>query len=519
MKTSVEKRIARQESAFKARKQFDETYKDAMKYTAQHRETYDYHTPGEKKYDRIYDSTGLVSVLKFASTIQSGLVPPFKKWARLVPGADIPEANREQAQLQLNAITDTFFKYLHSSNFDTQISESFIDLAYGTGVLLLNEGEGDNPFHWTAVPLAEVSFLTGPFGRAQDVFRRSKMRAANIKGTWPKAKIFKDINATGETDDEREIEVLESTCYNPKTKKYDYYVDDITNEHEMYHEEMSRSPWIIFRWSVMPGEIMGRGPALYALPDIKTSNKVNEILLQAAALKSIPTFMAADDGVINPHNIEIGVGKIIPCAAWGPGGPPLRPLDVGGDVNLSQFVLEKLQARIEDMMFTNPLGDVNLPVKSATEQSLRAQELANRIGSAFGRMHFECVTEVFNSGLALLDKNGLLPVSLKDITVDGKAIKIAYQSPIAQAQDEEEVINGIRYVQTMAQTVGPQFLPLFVDLDAFNVLISNNMGVEKLRPDAAKRQEMVGLLTQLAQNQLMPPAPPAAPAAAAPPAA
>ena len=514
----VAKRIRRQEAAIKQRSQWDNTDKDAMKFTAQHRETYDYHTPGEKKYDRIFDSTGLVSLMKFASNIQSGLVPPFKKWAKLVPGAEIPEANREAAQKQLNAITDTFFKYLHSSNFDTQISESFIDLGYGTGVMLLNEGDSDNPFNWTSVPLAEVSFFAGPFGKPQDVFRRIKMRKDNIKGTWAKAKLFKGTASADKKDADEEIEVLESTCFNAATGKYDYYIDDIANEHQMYHEAMTRSPWIIFRWSVMPGEVYGRGPVLQALPDIKTLNKAAEILLQSAALKSIPTFMAADDGVINPHNIEINVGTIIPCAAFGPGGPPIRALEVGGDVNLSQFVMEKLQARIEDMMFTNPLGDVNLPVKSATEQSLRAQELANRIGSAFGRLHFECVSEIFNGGLQILEKKGLLPVSLKDVKVDGKIIKLAYQSPLAQAQDEDEVINSIRYVQTMQQTVGPQFLPLFVDLDAFNVLISDNMGVEKLRPTAEKRKEMVELITQMAQSQLMPPPTAPAPGAAPPPA-
>ena len=225
MSEAVEKRISRQEAAMKKRSQWDSTYKDAMKYTAQHRETYDYHTPGEKKYDRIFDSTGLVSLMKFASNIQSGLVPPFKKWAKLTPGADIPEANREEAQKQLNAITDTFFKYLHSSNFDTQISESFIDLGYGTGVLLLNEGGDDNPFNWTSVPLAEVSFSAGPFGRPQNVYRRSKMRKDNVKGTWAKAKLYPSVD-NSEKDEELEIEVLESTCYNPKTKKYDYYVDD-----------------------------------------------------------------------------------------------------------------------------------------------------------------------------------------------------------------------------------------------------------------------------------------------------
>jgi len=510
---TAKSRISKEAQARKRRANFDETYKDAMKYTAQHRETFDYHQPGEKKYDRIFDSTGQNALMKFASNVQSGICPTFKKWIKFTPGAEIVPDKVEEAQRQLDLVTDTFFKYLHSSNFDTQISESFIDLGFGTGVLLLNEGDDSSPFNFVAVPLAEVSFLEGPFGRIQDVFRRFKMKRSNIKATWPDAK--EPSPALGADEEDEDIEILESTIYDHDKGTYSYCVDEIKGEANLYEEEMPVSPWIVFRWSAMPGEIYGRGPVLHCMADIKTLNKTTEILLQSAALKSIHTFMAADDGVINPHNIEINVGMIIPTAPWGPGGPPIRALEVGGDVNLTQFVMEKIQRRIEDMMFTNPLGDVNLPVKTATEMSLRSQELANRIGSAFGRLHYELVGPLVNACLAILERRGLLPVSLKDVKVDGRVIKIHYMSPLAQAQDEEEVINAVRYVQTMAGIVGPQAVPLFVDLDEFSSLLGTNLGMKKLVPTKEKRAEIVGLITQLAQSGLMggAGAPPAAPPA------
>lgn len=497
---SVADRIKKQENARKRKCEWENTYKDAMKYTAQHRETFDYHTKGEKKYDRIFDSTGISSLMKFASNIQSGICPPFKKWIKLQPGANVPEERMEQAQKQLNQITDVFFKFLHSSNFDTQISESFIDLGFGTGVLLVNEGDDDSPLNFVAVPLAEIFFSEGPFGQIQDVFRKFKMKAGNIQATWAKAKISEGIKDSAKKDED--VEILESTIYNHEKKQYEYYVDDVKNKVQLYSEKMSSSPWIVFRWSAMPGEIYGRGPVLQALPDIKTLNKVNEILLQAAALKSIPTFIAADDGVLNPYNIEISTGSIIPAAMWGPGGPPITSLDVGGDVNLSQFVMEKLQARIEDMMFTNPLGDVNLPVKTATEVSLRAQELANRIGAAFGRLHYELIAPLLNRCLDILEKKGLLPVKLEDVKIDGRSIKIRYQSPIAQAQEEEEVVNSIRYAQTMQQFVGPDLMPLFADLDKLSKILGTNLGVEDLVPTEEKRKEIVQLIQQIATANL-----------------
>ena len=39
------------------------------------------------------------------------------------------------------------------------------------------------------------------------------------------------------------------------------------------------SPFINFRWTKAPGEIYGRSPVMKALPDIKTANKVVELVL------------------------------------------------------------------------------------------------------------------------------------------------------------------------------------------------------------------------------------------------
>ena len=44
------------------------------------------------------------------------------------------------------------------------------------------------------------------------------------------------------------------------------------------------NPYIIFRWSLSSGELYGRGPVMRALPDIKTANKVVELVLKNATI-------------------------------------------------------------------------------------------------------------------------------------------------------------------------------------------------------------------------------------------
>lgn len=498
---SFEARQKRFTSAEKRKETFKDTYQDAMKFAAQHRETFDYHTPGEKKYDRIFDSTGQSCLAKFVSNLQSGLVPPYKKWTKLIPGAQIPEANKDEAAKQLDKITDEMFMYLHSSNFDMRVSESFYDLGFGTGALLCNEGGDDHPFNFLSVPLAEIFLEEGPFGVVKTVYRRFKMPMRNIKPTWENAKMPKDYNEEKNADEE--VELLESTIFDYDTGKYKYTIDCIKTKEELLDEEMESSPWIIFRWTVMPGEVYGRGPLLDALADIKTLNKAIELLLKASALKVVPTFIAADDGVINPYNIVIESGAVIPAAPFGAGGPPIVPLAVGGDINLSQLIIEKMQSRIEDMLFTNPLGDVTLPVKSATEMSLRAQELSNRIGSSYGRLNIEFIGQLVPRLLYILEKKGLLSISLKDVKVDGKIIKISSQAPLAQAQNEEEIANAIRYVQTIQQTFGPQALPLFVNLQGFSKMLTQKLNVSSdLWPTEEQQKMALQLISQVGNMML-----------------
>lgn len=493
---TVEQRLQRFDKAKERRINWEETYKDALRYTAQRRETFDFHERGEKKNTEIFDSTAISAVQKFASNIQSGMVPPFKKWTKLVPGTEIAPENQAQAAEQLEAVNDTMFKFLHASNFDTQVSESFVDLGMGTGALLVLEGDDANPLNFVAVPLSELYLEEGPYGRIQTVFRQFRMNSRNIKAQWPKGTLPED------TPEDKDIDVIESTIFDEVTKNYEYSVMLKDSKHEVFKEDQKTSPWVVFRWSKMPTEVFGRGPVLDALADIKTLNKTVELLLKSAALKMIPTFVAADDGVINPFNIKIEPGGIIPVAPFGPGGSPLQPLQVGGDINLGQFVIDRMQSRIDDMMFTNPLGDVNLPVKTATEISLRQQDLANRIGSSFGRLQFEFIGPLVNRVLDILDRRGLLPVSLGDIKVDGKAISIDYQSPLAQAQDEEELVNTLRYVETIVGTVGPQMLPMFVNIQEFAKIVSKNLGVsEKLQTSDEQRAQAMQLIAQITQGQ------------------
>ena len=72
----------------------------------------------------------------------------------------------------------------------------------------------------------------------------------------------------------------------PKSKTYYGCVWVKGEDHISWMEDFGKSsPWVTGRYSKVAGEIRGRGPALQALPDVRSLNKAKEFVLQKAALQ------------------------------------------------------------------------------------------------------------------------------------------------------------------------------------------------------------------------------------------
>jgi hypothetical protein len=232
------------------------------------------------------------------------------------------------------------------------------------------------------------------------------------------------------------------------------------------------------------GEIYGRGPLLTALPDIKTLNKTIELLLKNASLAVAGVYTAADDGVLNPNTVKIVPGAIIPVARnGGPQGPALQPLPRAGDFNVSQLVINDLRSNIKRILLDESLPPDNMSARSATEIVERMKELAQNLGSAFGRLINETMIPLVTKILEVMDERGLIIMPLR---VNGLEIKVTPVAPLAMAQNMEEVNAILQYAQLM-QTFGADG-QLALKNDAVVDYIGDKLGVPSIvRNDATER--------------------------------
>jgi len=173
--------IKRYETAKAHRGSWESHWKECYEYALPQREVFNEHAKGAKKNTRIYDSTALIATQRFASRLQSTLVPPFKKWAKLTAGTAVPKEQQTKIDAQLEKETDTLFSYINNSNLATEANEAFLDLAVGTGALLLEEGEGEDLLRFKAVPLKQLIIEDGPSGTVENVFRDHSVAARDIE--------------------------------------------------------------------------------------------------------------------------------------------------------------------------------------------------------------------------------------------------------------------------------------------------------------------------------------------------
>jgi len=480
------------------KEQWRSIYEEAYEYALPMRNLYDGYyegnVPGQNKMKRVFDSTAIHSTARFANRIQSSLFPPQRSWCRLEPGLEIPEENRIEAQQALDFYSEKMFGVMAQSGFDLAMGEFLLDLAVGTAVMLIQPGDEITPIRYTAVPSYHISFEEGPNGTVDTVYRKLKRPFNVIQREFPDAEIPDHIVKKYEEDPTQSLEMIEATY--TMDNQIHYCVITAEEDFKLLHRELKSFPWVISRYMKASNERYGRGPVLYALPDIKTLNKVVELTLKNASISIGGVFTAVDDGVLNPQTISIVPGAVIGVSSnGGPRGPSLQPLPRSGDANLTQIVSNDLRINIKKTLLDESLPPDNMSARSATEIVERMKELSQNLGSAFGRLISETMFPIVRRSLELMDEMGMIELPLK---VNGLQVNVIPVSPLAMANNAEKLNEVMQFMQ-ISQMMGPQGQTL-VKMDAVGDYIADQLGIPaKLRTTPQERQQMQEEMMQMAQ--------------------
>ena len=392
------------------------------------------------------------------------------------------------------------FEVLHASNFNQEVHESFMDLAIGTGVMLVNEGTSTNPIVFNSIPLPHVYLNSGPDNKIDCVYRKRQIRLGDLKILYPDAELG-SLEDKVTNDGDAKCTVIEGTMRNykdPNKEVYDYVVcvkdfEEIIFEDQF--EGQGSNPFITFRWNKASGEVYGRGPVFNAMSAIKTTNLTIELILENAQMNISGIYQLEDDGVINPDNIQLVPGTIIPVA---PGSRGLQPISAAGRFDVAQLVLDDMRTNIRKALYMETLGPTKGTPMSATEVAERMADLSRQIGSSFGRLQSEFIMPLIRRVIYILKKQGRIELP----SLNNKEIKIIPESPLSRAQNEQDIADVNRFNATLGQTFGPQVLNLIVKQEEVARYLAEKMNLpEKLIRDAAEQQQVVQQMQQVMQQQ------------------
>ena len=475
-------------------------FEECYEYALPQRESFYYEEAGQRRDQKIFDETAVVGVQEFASRLQSGLVPNFARWADLMSGSEVPPEQREEIDNELDDVTNYVFEVLQNSNFSQEVHESFMDLAVGTGVLCVEEGDAINPIVFSAIPLPHVVLDTGPDDRIDHVFReRKKVKFDHLEMMYPNSTFSSKVMTMMGRN--QETTVLEVVCrdYSRKNEEaYVHYAICMTTDTVLHKKEMrglGSNPFICFRWSKCAGEVYGRGPLINALAAIKTTNLTIELILENAQMSISGIYQMEDDGVINPDTIQLVPGSIIPKAM---GSQGLQPIQAAGRFDVAQLVLSDMRLNIKRALYNDMLGNPDKTPATATEVAERMADLSRRVGSAFGRLQAELVQPVLQRVIYILKKQGRIEVP----SVNGREVKIRSVSPLAQAQANQDISSVARYLELVGGVFGPEMLQLLIDGEKTAVHLAKKFGVpESLIRDEEQRKQIAAMAQQMAQQQ------------------
>jgi hypothetical protein len=458
-------------------------------------------TVGERRDEKIFDETAVVGVQEFASRLQQGLVPNFARWADFQAGSETSPNQKEKVNNDLDTVTDYVFEIIQQSNFSQEIHESFMDLAVGTAVLGVEEGDAVNPINFSAIPLTDVVLDTGPDDRIDHVFREREMRYSDIPITYPDGSINEELQQQILENADSKTRVLEIVCKDYEKKNEESYYKAIVHEPSQCFIDykdfsgLGSNPFVCFRWSKCAGEVYGRGPLMNALSAIKTCNLTIQLILENAQMAISGIYQMDDDGVVNPDTISLMPGTIIPKSPTSAG---LQPINAAGRFDVAQLILSDMRMNIKRALYNDMLGNPDRTPASATEVAERMADLSRRIGSAFGRLQAEMVQPVLQRIIYILKKQGRIEIP----TVNGREVKIRSVSPLAQAQNQADITAVARWLELIQGAFGPQLINILIDTEQVAAQLARKFGVpDNMVRDEDDRKRLVEAMNAQMQQQ------------------
>lgn len=468
---------------------------------------------GSRKYDRVYDGTAIDANEEFSSGLHSYLTSPSERWFELA--VDLTGLNARSAKmlsedpqtiLWLEFVSDLIYMIYSDSrtNLNPSLHECYMDLgAFGTCVLNQEWDTDENHLIFRSFALATCYFTEDNKGRVRALWREFEWTGDKILQEFPD--LPPEIKKQATKQPNKCFTILHNVCHrsdrgygrlDSKNKEFASYWVCVTTKEMLRESGYDSFPYHVSRWVKTGEETYGRGPAMKCLPDIKSLQTMERVLLKAGQKAVDPPLVLEDDGFLLP--IKTSPGSLIFKEA---GAEAPMVLEHKGNLNFGLEQTNQKREYIRKCFHTEWFKRFKKNrEQSAHEVMDDREEMLRFLAPMLGRQQTELLGPMIQRTYTLLNDRGYIPLAPQSLR--GRYLNISYISPAARAQTGAKADRMGQFMQDVLpmSQIKPEILDA-IDMDKMldmyakirgfpRSIIRTPQDMAQIRDDRNKQQQM-----------------------------
>lgn len=411
-------------------------------------------TDGERKTALIFDNTAMVANELLAGFLLGMFTNVSSQWFEFTTG-DSELDRQDDVRTHLQEVARRTWNVMNNSNFRTEAHEAYLDLgAFNTNCIFTEEvpiDEGPEVVRFSTKFIANYWLDEDYLGRVNQLYQEWKWRADKIVQRFGEENVPARIREAYEKQTNTEFCIVHAVypqymIPGNTGRKFvsHYYLSDY--DEDLLVETFFETPFAITRWAKASGEKYGRGPGMNAIPEVKSLNKMAEVVLKGAQKVVDPPLMVPDDGFLMPIRTK---PSSLNYYRAGSGNDMIRPILNDTRIDFGFQAMQEKRLRVREAFYidqlTSPAGG---PARTATEVMQRAEEQMRLMGPVLGRQESEFARPIIDRVYGIMERRGLYPDPPESLI--GKRITIRYTSQVARTQRMAEANSITRTIQAAA---------------------------------------------------------------------
>ncbi|UQZ89809.1 phage head-tail adapter protein [Deltaproteobacteria bacterium Smac51] len=425
----------------------------------------------------MFDSTASLAIQRFGAAMESVLTPRSQKWHSLMTGFKELDQDPEVGYY-LNSVRDILFtaRYSPEANFANQMTEAYLSLGvHGLAVIYVDDEPGQG-LRYQCLPVHEIYVAENSVGRIDTVFRLYKLTARQAAAEFENLpdEILRDAQDPSRMENKHEF----IHAVFPRQDLYPGRARDFRSAGtapvspvnlpiaSVHLARASRMvvresgyrvmPYAVSRFTVAPGDVYGRSPAMDVMPDILQVNAMMKTIIRAAEKAVNPPLLVPEADILSAFSLKSG--SINYGGVSQDGKQLVIPLQSGGNLPIGLELIEQGRTIINEAFFINLFQIlVDTPQKTATEVVERAQEKAQLLAPVMGRQQSELLRVIIDRELDILAGSGAFAhLSCPPALTDSMSAPVLprYETPMARAIDNQDgtaILNAFQAMAALAQ--------------------------------------------------------------------